>query len=505
MKKKRLKLSALLLVCVLLASACLTACGTGESVETDSQRPKETEAYSADTSAGDTDKTPETEAETDAPDSFMRTDSAAHRISTAEYPEYVARPDGADYGEDYRAYEKAVDEWQKAKRERREIFGGMSEGFEGFLTRSLEAFVSNTNGRNRVVSPISVYLALGILADTADGESRAQVLSAIGADSIEEVRRTCSDIWDTMYRDDKTVSVLLNNSIWMSNLFEYNSSVTDSIAKAHRASSFTGDTRSAEYSEMYRQWLSENTGGLLDSYIADAKLNPDLVMSIVNTVYYKARWEFDRNLTTNDTFYTAGGEVEAEFMRNRLSGYYYGDRFGAVKLPFTDDSYSMWVLLPDEGVTAEELLTDPQAVELMLHGKSEDNYRQNMYVNLSLPKFDVSSDTDLIPGLRFMGVEDVFDPAGSDFRILQDDSYPIFVGSASNKSRLKIDEEGCEGASYTEMALLAGSCPPIELEEIDFVVDRPFVVAVVYTHYSEEFDRIDCLPLFAGVINNPTE
>ena len=55
-----------------------------------------------------------------------------------------------------------------------------------------------------------------------------------------------------------------------------------------------------------------------------------------------------------------------------------------------------------------------------------------------------------------------------------------------------IDEEGVTAAAYTELRLNGSARPPED--EIDFVVDHPFIFVITGT---------DSLPLFIGVVNNP--
>ena len=116
---------------------------------------------------------------------------------------------------------------------------------------------------------------------------------------------------------------------------------------------------------------------------------------------------------------------------------------------------------------------------------------QYLIVNLAVPKFDVSSDLDLSSGLRALGVTDVFDPAVSDFSPLTK-AEGIYLSQAEHAARVAIDEEGVTAASYTVM-LAPGAGPPPE-EEVDFVLDRPFLFAIT---------GVDGLPLFVGLVNRP--
>ena len=151
----------------------------------------------------------------------------------------------------------------------------------------------------------------------------------------------------------------------------------------------------------------------------------------------------------------------------------------------------MWFLLPDEGVSVDELLKDEETMRFLTE---KENWENQMYltVNLSVPKFDAASDLDLIADLKALGITDVFDSAVSDFSPAAKDAEGLFLSQAKHAARVAIDEKGCIAAAYTVMAVCGAGAPPHE--EIDFVVNRPFLFAITGS---------DGLPLFIGVVNRP--
>ena len=182
--------------------------------------------------------------------------------------------------------------------------------------------------------------------------------------------------------------------------------------------------------------------------------------------------------------------------KSRMTGaYYWGERFSAVSQFFTN-SRSMWYYLPDEGVSPEELLRDEEFLSfLTLSARSKWAWENQkaMFISLSVPKFDVVSDLDLLPGLESLGVTDALDWTISDYTPLTADSSEIYLSQARHAARVTIDEEGCEAAAYVVLAPGSGASAPPE-DEIDFVLDRPFLFAITGP---------DGLPLFVGVVNQP--
>ena len=109
---------------------------------------------------------------------------------------------------------------------------------------------------------------------------------------------------------------------------------------------------------------------------------------------------------------------------------------------------------------------------------------------MSVPKFDVSSKLDLKELLSGLGVTDAFDAEKADFTALTEDVKDIFISKADHAARVTIDEEGVTGAAYVDMAYAGAGMPE---EEVDFVLDRPFLFFVTGS---------DGSVLFAGVVNN---
>ena len=64
-------------------------------------------------------------------------------------------------------------------------------------------FLSGAGEENALLSPVDLYMALAMLAELTDGESRGQLLELIGVDSVEALREQASAIWRACSRDEK--------------------------------------------------------------------------------------------------------------------------------------------------------------------------------------------------------------------------------------------------------------------------------------------------------------
>ena len=152
----------------------------------------------------------------------------------------------------------------------------------------------------------------------------------------------------------------------------------------------------------------------------------------------------------------------------------------------------MLLILPDEDVAAEDLLAEKEVLDFIFDHHAWEN-QKFLIVNQSVPKFDVVSDFSLISGLKNLGVKDVFDFSEADFTpLLGDTELPLAVNEAKHAARVMIDEEGCTAAAFTVMIACGAAMPP--KEQVDFVLDRPFLFVI---------NGQDGQPLFVGIVNQP--
>ena len=419
-------------------------------------------------------------------------------------PEASGVPGSGENGEqetfDAEAFSKAHDAWwESVQAQRRDT--GYAQGLESFWERSTSVFLSGEPGENRAYSPLNVYMALGMLAELTDGDSRQQVMDLLGASDMESLRSQANDLWNANYWNDGVTASVLASSLWLREDISYVDSTLETLADTYYASSFQGEMGSPELDQMFRDWLNEQTGGLLEDQVGDLSLDPDTVLALATTLYFRAKWsqEFSESANVTQAFHGPEGDVDAEFMRTSDTRFYYwGDRFGAVGLGLANRG-TMWFLLPDEGTTPEELLQDGQAMEFLfsekLSEKGTNAWENNklLTVNLSVPKFDINSQTDLLGGLETLGVTDVLYPELADFSSTTQDEELVYLSQAQHGVRVAINEEGVTAAAYTAVMAAATSTEPPE-EEIDFVLDRPFLFCITSQ---------DDLPLFVGVVNQP--
>ncbi len=392
------------------------------------------------------------------------------------------------------AYDRETySEWQQSVRAQQAKLGDSHNGMTGFYQRTIKEFLGKASDDNRVYSPINVYMALSMLAETTAGDSRQQILDLLGVSDLDTLRKKTAALWNGNFRDDGAVVTRLANSLWLSDGLTYNDTAPKNLASHHYASVYSGRMGSAEYTAALQDWLDENTGGLLKKQTKDAKLDANTVAALASTLYFRARWDssFSTEATAPGVFHAAKGNKTVDFMHKTARDFLYsGDGFTAIKREMSNGDYAMWYVLPNEGVPVERLAGDAGVLALL---DAPNAWKNKMIykIDMTLPKLDVSSMANLIPGLKNLGVTAIFSSGTADFSPLSPDKG-VYVTGASHSARFTADEEGCEGAAITLVTMAKSAY--MNLETVSFTADRPFFFAVT---------GVGGTLLFTGVVEDP--
>ncbi len=413
-------------------------------------------------------------------------------LAAAQYPETVLFP--LDQS-NYEVWDEEYQKWRLRDRELHTAPEGYTDSLTGFWKQSTQTFLRSDTGDNMLYSPISLYMALSILAQAAEGETRQEILTLLGADSMDALSQQAKLVFENQYQNDGVHTSILANSLWLDDMFDFRQDTVDAIAENFYASVYQGALESPEMNTALKDWLSKQTGGLLDDSIAALEpMEINTALAIASTINYRCKWNsaFSANQNTQETFRGTKGDKAVTFMHqsNSNGNYYWGKDYSATYLSL-DDGSRMWLILPDKKSSPQQLLEQGVFMDMLF----EEDYRKqkSVIVNLSVPKFDVSADLNLMEGLQELGIRKAMDQYQADFSGISDNPDDhIWLQRAQQGIRVSIDEDGLTGVAYTILALPGDGLPPSR--EVDFVLDRPFLFVV---------ESPDGLPLFTGIVNNP--
>ena len=411
-------------------------------------------------------------------------------LAAAEYPDMVQYPDG-DSMDGY-------DNWHSSRDVLRWYEDDISANYIDYVIDSTRVIMQDDTVENLVYSPMSLYMALAMLAETTGGNSRQEVLDLLQSDSIEELRVEAQALFLSSYIDDGVSKSLLANSLWTNNLaiadgLEYKDETLNFIAEQYYADVFSGDMGDPHYDKLLQDWINEKTGDLLEDSVSEEKFRADTVLTLISTVLYEAAWEnpFFEQMNTEEIFHGKDNDVEVEFMNKDTynTPYVRGENFGSIQEYMGAAGGSMLFVLPDEGFTPEDIINSADFADYLNSkgGREASAY----FIDLSVPKFDVQADLELNEHLGALGLNEIFDPSFADFSNLVEDDTLLYLSKATQSSRVMIDEKGVKAASYTRLDVDTTSGIP-EDNAVDFTLDRPFIYVIL----SEA--RV---PMFIGIVN----
>jgi serpin B len=353
---------------------------------------------------------------------------------------------------------------------------------EGSSTGFALSFFKEVNrnvkpGENVVVSPYSAGVVLSMLAEGAEGETRVEFDNALNG---------C--LFKAEELGNEKVVVESANSVWVSDDFSVRNRYVDLLSNDFNAFITTQNFADPATLKAINNWCAENTSGKITEIID--RLGPDMVMVLVNALYFNGPWEkaFDPASTAEDVFKGRSGNQKVSMMSAKMK-LNYAEYQGCqiVELPYAGGNYSMFVVLPPAGMDAEAVL--PYVSESAFDAAMGMLVQRD--VRLKMPKFKLETSLILNEVLQDMGIRDAFSSA-ADFKGISA-MGPLRLDKVQQKCFIEVAEKGTEAAAVTSAQIRLTSVRP-EGAPVEMKVDRPFFFFIA--------DRNEIQILFAGKIVN---
>ena len=337
---------------------------------------------------------------------------------------------------------------------------------------------ANTDkNENLVISPYSAGVALSMLAEGAEGQTKAEFNTALN---------NCIFKAEDLGGND-TVVVNSVNSLWVDDNFSIRNRYLFLLQKDFDALATALNFSDPSTVQAINNWCSEHTNGKIKDIID--RLGPNSVMVLANALYFNAPWlnPFDKNLTTKASFNGSLRKSEINMMSRR--GYMnYAEYQGCqlVELPYEGGRYSMFVLLPAAGIDVNDIIGY----------LNEDIYNEAMKslapkeVLLKMPKAKLETSLLLNQTLGSMGIKSAFTSA-ADFKGIAE-MGPLVLDQVKQKCYVDISESGTEAAAVTVAQIRLTSVRPSSF--VTMTVDRPYLFFIV--------DKQNSNVMFAGRVMN---
>ncbi len=342
------------------------------------------------------------------------------------------------------------------------------------------------DGKNSMISPLSAILALAMTAQGAQGETREELETLFNTD----IDYLCAVLnhYQNALMNRENAALAIANSIW----------IRDEEDRLTVEEQFLVDSREYFHAQAYQaafddetvkamnEWCKEKTGGMIEEIVEE--LTEEQVMHLLNAVSFNAVWEkpYHSYQVGNMDFHTESGKAQKmEAMFGEESLYIADEKAQGFIKPY-EDGYAFMALLPKEGVSVADYVASMtgESFRALLRNASEET------VQTVLPKFTSEYSVEMIPALRALGVELLFDDMQADLSGLGTSTRGnLYVSAVFQKTFITVDTEGTRAAAVTDV-VTEDKAAPLETKVVR--LDRPFIYAIIDTKKN--------VPIFMGTV-----
>ena len=347
--------------------------------------------------------------------------------------------------------------------------------------------------KNIMISPMSVSLALAMVYNGTEGNTKKQMENLMHKANLtsEDINQSYKDQVAGLTSHDPKVELSISNAIFYRKSFNIKPNFIATNQNYYQAEVSGLDfTKTEETLNVVNDWVNTKTNGKIDKIIEDVKAED--VMYLLNAIYFNGEWKyrFDTGKTAELPFTKEDKsviQVSTMTIENPFN-YYSNQTFELLEMPYGSGKYSMFIFLPESGKKVDDMIS------LMTSENINDwiSKLTEQKKKVFLPKFEFRFDDSLIEELAALGMTDAFDDTKANLSGISDDAK-LVISEVMHKTYIKVDERGTEAAAVTGITVGTTSAGP----DNSFRVDRPFVFAI------REKDTKAIL--FIGKVKNPIQ
>jgi serpin B len=330
---------------------------------------------------------------------------------------------------------------------------------------------------NLIFSPYSISTALGMTFAGAGGETAEQMAKALHFDlDRAKLNAAFGSLIKEINGDGKERGYQLStaNALWAQKGYSFLPAYLQITKEDYGAGLREVDFKETEQArKTINGWVEKETRDRIKDLLKPGVLKVDTRLVLTNAIYFKGDWasQFKKNATHDGPFHLAGGkDVKVPLMHQTHEfGYFEGDFFQALQMPYVENHLAMVVLLPkktDGLADLEKTLTADKLAEWTGKLKTQE-------VVVTLPKFKATTDVSLKKTLSEMGMPLAFTDRADFSGITK--SEALKISDAIHQAFVEVNEKGTEAAAATAVILEPTSAKINPKPPVVFRADHPFV------------------------------
>lgn len=342
--------------------------------------------------------------------------------------------------------------------------------------------MENEEGKNIIISPLSILVLLGIVTKSVAGNTKDEVLSFIQDSSGQDIVKLLSTLENKVQESGSLTS---GNAVIIAEKLKdkINETYISEVKESFDAEVFS----SKDIIRDVNEWVKEKTKGMIDS-IADDSMK-DMVLALINAISFMADWEeiYDEDDIYLEEFNNLDGSIlEVEMMGSTEYSYIENEFYIGFTKAYKGGEFSYMALLPNKKRSKtffKKAIKSSDLTELFKNAKEIE-------VHVEIPEYKAGFDAKLNDLLEQKGINQIFTDS-ADFSPVTE-KVPLKTDSILHKAYIEVDRRGTKAAAVTFDYVVCGCLPDQEYKSV--ILNRPFVYAIMHNETG--------LPVFAGVVNN---
>lgn len=360
-----------------------------------------------------------------------------------------------------------------------------------FGFRLLFQLSEQETGKNVVISPLSVAIALAMTYNGAEGTTKQAMAEVMGLTelSLQEINDANALFLSMAANLDSQVQLAIANSIWVGN------DIVLAPDFIHRSRHFYAseianlDFSARDAANIINQWVTDKTHKKIEELVKQDIISTAILL-LLNAIYFKGLWtrQFDKAKTKDGAFTLLDGTRKQHPMMSQSGhyDYYENENFQAVCLPYGEGRISMYIFLPKSAISINEF---QKSLNIKNWQRWLSNFR-NLEGDIVMPRFKVEYGAKLRDALTALGMGVVFNQ-DANFEGIGTGS--LMISNVIHKTFVEVNEEGTEAAAATAVIVTKAL---IRSKRFSMTVNRPFFCAIR--------DKETGAILFMGLIAEPT-
>ena len=364
--------------------------------------------------------------------------------------------------------------------------------------------VNSTQQDNYLISPYSIEIALNMVKEGADEETKEELIKVLKERNIKDVSvKNRIGIANGMFLRDKYEEVIEK---------DFKNTLINQYKAEIVVDPFTRPDK-------INDWVKEKTKGMIPKILDE--IGPNFALGLANAIAIDVNWYhlFECNNTSEENFKkTDGTKISVEMMHNSYdenAEYFETEKAKGVILPYKkydsdgEENYEKGSQLEFIGILPKEKVSSyienltQEELQNIDNNKKEIN--RDYHLQLAIPRFSYDFDLGHFKEvLGSIGLKKMFNPEEANFnKIISEENRKkkdmgnLYIDTAIHKTHIDFNEKGTKAAAVTYFGFKDAAAIIEEFETVQVNFNKPFVYMI------RDIDSKEIL--FFGVVETPNK